>query len=77
MKFLWAFARQSFHSTAIYRLDFWLRVLNILIRMYATFWLWTILYTEKPGSFNLTLGQMVAYAGMANILYTIMRVPSV
>lgn len=45
----------------IYRFDFWLRVSTILLLMYSTRWLWTALYTQRPGAFGVTLEQMVTY----------------
>ena len=35
MKVFWAFARQSFQTTMIYRFDFWLRVSTIFMLMYS------------------------------------------
>ena len=74
MKILWAFVRQNFHTTAIYRFEFWLRASSILILMYSSRWVWITLYTQRPGAFNVSLEQMVTYGvlGMAvqNIFYT-------
>ena len=61
MKVFLAFARQSFHSIAIYRFDFWLRVSTILILMYSIRWVWVALYTQRPGAFGASLEQMVTY----------------
>ncbi len=67
MRIFWAFARQAFHTTAIYRFDFWLRALSIFLLMYSVRWIWTILYTQRPGAFGVDLQQMVTYGvlGMA------------
>jgi ABC-2 type transport system permease protein len=74
MKTFWAFTRQHFHETAIYRLDFWLRVASTPILMYGMRWLWITLYTQRPGAFGVSLQQMVTYAvlGIAieNLFYT-------
>ena len=74
MKIFWSFARQNFHATAIYQLDFWLRVASTPILMYGMRWLWITLYTQRPGAFGISLQQMVTYAvlGMAieNLFYT-------
>lgn len=74
MKIFWSFARQHFHTSAIYRFDFWLRASSVLLLMYSIRWLWIILYTQRPGAFGVTLEQMVTYGvlGMAvqNIFYT-------
>ena len=64
MKTFWAFARQHFHATAIYRLDFWLRVASTPILMYGMRSIWTTLYTQRPGAFGISLQQMVTYAGV-------------
>lgn len=74
MKLFWAFARQYFHSAALYRFDFWLRVSSILILMYGARWLWITLYTQRPGAFGVSLGQMVTYTVMSmaitNLFFT-------
>jgi ABC-2 type transport system permease protein len=74
MKAFWAFTRQHFHATAIYRLDFWLRVASTPILMYGMRWIWTTLYTQRPGAFGISLQQMVTYAVLSiaieNLFYT-------
>ena len=74
MKLFWAFARQSFQTTAIYRFDFWLRVSTILLLMYSIRWLWTALYAERPGAFGISLEQMVTYGVLSmaieNLFYS-------
>jgi ABC-2 type transport system permease protein len=74
MKIFWAFARQNFHATAIYRLDFWLRVASTPILMYGIRWLWITLYTQRPGAFGVSLRQMVTYGllsmAIENLFYT-------
>ncbi len=74
MKTFWAFARQHFHATAVYRLDFWLRVASTPILMYGMRWVWITLYTQRPGAFEVSLQQMVTYAVLSiaieNLFYT-------
>ncbi len=74
MKIFWSFARQHFHATAIYRVDFWLRVTSILILMYGIRWVWITLYTQRPGAFGVTLQQMVTYGVLSmailNLFFT-------
>jgi len=74
MKTSWAFARQHFHTTAMYRLDFLLWSTSILILMYGTRWVWITLYTQRPGAFGVSLQQMVTYAVLSmaieNLFYT-------
>jgi ABC-2 type transport system permease protein len=73
MKLFWSFARQAFHTTAIYRFDFWLRVVSNFVWMFSAYWLWTILYTQKPGAFNISLEQMVTYALLSSVMGMVMR----
>lgn len=73
MRLFWSFARQAFHSTAIYRFEFWLRVVNNLVWMFSSYWLWRVLYTQKAGAFGISLDQMVSYALVASILSIILR----
>lgn len=67
MKVFWAFTRQAFHNSAIYRFEFWLRLFSIYILMYCVYWVWRTLYTQTPGAFGVSLEQMVTYGilGMA------------
>lgn len=73
MKIFWSFARQAFHSTAIYRFDFWLRLANNFIWMYSAYWLWTILYTQKAGAFDVSLEQMVTYGVLSQVISMVLR----
>lgn len=67
MKIFWAFARQTFHSAAIYRFEFWMRLFWLYMLMYSIYWVWKTLYTQSPGAFGVSLQQMVTYGilGMA------------
>lgn len=67
MKLFWAFARQAFHNSAVYRFEFWLRLFSIYLLMYCINWVWKTLYTQTPGAFGVSLEQMVTYGilGMA------------
>jgi len=67
MRVFWAFTRQAFHNTVIYRFEFWLRLFSIFLTMYGIYWIWKVLYTQRPGAFNVSFGQMVTYGvlGMA------------
>lgn len=67
MKLFWAFTRQAFHSTAIFRFEFWMRLVFVYILMYTIYWVWKTLYTQTPGAFGLSLQQMITYGilGMA------------
>lgn len=74
MKIFWAFARQSFQTTMIYRFDFWLRVSTVLLLMYSIRWVWTALYAQRPGVFGVSLEQMVTYGVLSmaveNLFYS-------
>ncbi len=67
MRLFWSFTRQAFHNTVVFRVEFWMRLVAILIAMYSIRSVWNVLYTQKPGAFGLTLAQMVTYGvlGMA------------
>lgn len=67
MKIFWAFTRQAFFNTSIYRFEFWLRLFSIYLWMYTIYWIWRTLYTQTPAAFDLSLEQMVTYGilGMA------------
>lgn len=73
MKIFWAFARQAFHTTAIYRFDFWMRLVNTFIWMYSSYWLWKVLYTQRPNAFQINLGQMVTYGVLAQVINIAIR----
>ena len=74
MKLFWAFARQSFQTSAIYRFDFWLRVSTIPILMYSIRWVWMALYEQRPNAFGVSLEQMVTYGVLSmaieNLFYS-------
>jgi ABC-2 type transport system permease protein len=67
MKIFWAFTRQAFFNTSIYRFEFWLRIFSVYLWMYTIYWVWKTLYTQSPAAFDLSLEQMVTYGilGMA------------
>jgi len=73
MKLFLSFARQAFHTTAIYRFDFWLRVVSNFVWMFSAYWLWTVLYTQKSGAFNVSLEQMVTYAVLSSVMGMVIR----
>jgi ABC-2 type transport system permease protein len=67
MKLFWAFTRQAFYNTAVFRFEFWLRLISVYLLMYTIYWVWTTLYSQSPGAFGVSLQQMVTYGilGMA------------
>jgi ABC-2 type transport system permease protein len=73
MKLFWSFARQAFHSTAIYRYEFWLRIVSNFVWMFSAYWLWRTLYTQSPGAFGVSLEQMVTYAGISSVIFMVLR----
>jgi ABC-2 type transport system permease protein len=74
VKLFWAFARQSFQTTLIYRFDFWLRVSTILLLMYSIRWVWIALYAQRPDVLGVSLEQMVTYGVLSmaveNLFYS-------
>lgn len=73
MKLFWSFTRQAFHTTAIYRFEFWLRVVSNFVWMFSSYWLWRVIYTQNAGAFGISLQQMVTYALLSSIMNIIMR----
>jgi ABC-2 type transport system permease protein len=71
LKIFWAFARQAFQFIAAYRFNFFMEFVLVLLRMYGIYWVWRVLYTQRPGAFGVDLGQMVTYGvmGMAIELF--------
>ena len=63
-----AFVRVSFRNAFIYRLDFWVWSLSNVIMMYASYSIWTILYTQTPGAFGMSLEQMTTYGVLGMLL---------
>jgi ABC-2 type transport system permease protein len=73
MKIFWSFAVQAWHTSAIYRFDFWLRVFNTFLMMYTVHWLWRALYAQQTTVFEVSLPQMITYAVLAMIVDTASR----
>lgn len=71
MKIFWSFARQAFHFIAAYRFNFFMEFFLVLLRMYGIYWVWRVLYTQRPDAFGVDLDQMVTYGvmGMAIELF--------
>jgi ABC-2 type transport system permease protein len=71
LKIFWSFARQAFQFIAAYRFNFFMEFVLVLLRMYGIYWVWRVLYTQRPGAFGVDLGQMVTYGvmGMAIELF--------
>ncbi len=67
-KVLLAFVRVSFNNAYIYRLDFWVWSLSIVIMMYASYSIWTILYTQSPDAFGMDLVRMTTYGVLGMLL---------
>ena len=74
MKIFWAFIRQAFHNSVVYRVEFWLRFVYIFLAMYAIHWVWTVLYSQRPGAFGVSLEQMVTYGVLGVVLDTFLDV---
>jgi len=67
MKIFWSFTRQAFQFASVYRFNFFVEIFLTFLRMYGIYWVWRILYTQKPGAFGVDMKQMVTYGvlGMA------------
>jgi ABC-2 type transport system permease protein len=74
MKIFWAFTRQAFHNSAVYRFEFWMRLFWVYLLMYSVYWVWKTLYTQSPGAFGVSLKQMVTYAILGMILDIVLDV---
>lgn len=72
MKIFWAFIRQAFHFASIYRFNFFVDMLLTFVRMYGIYWVWRILYTQKPGAFGVDMNQMITYGVLGIAMQTFM-----
>jgi len=72
MRVLYAFIRSTFHTTYIYRFDFWVRLVSAAIMMYATYSLWSILYTQTPDAFGLDRARMTTYGVIGVVLFAVL-----
>lgn len=72
MRILYAFVRTAFHNASIYRVDFWVSLLSVFIMMYASYSIWSILYTQNPTAFGMDLARMTTYGALGMLLVPIM-----
>ena len=70
MKIFWSFTRQAFQFVSVYRFNFFAGAGLVFLRMYAIYWVWRILYTQRPGAFGVNLEQMVTYGVLGMALET-------
>jgi ABC-2 type transport system permease protein len=68
VKIFWSFTRQAFQFISAYRFNFFMEFILTILRMYGIYWVWRILYTQKPGAFGVSLEQMVTYGVMGMVL---------
>jgi ABC-2 type transport system permease protein len=68
MKIFWSFARSTFQFIVAYRFDFFMEFVLAVVRMYGIYWVWRILYTQRPGAFGVSLEQMTTYGVMGMAL---------
>jgi ABC-2 type transport system permease protein len=73
VRLFFSFARQAFHTSAIYSFDFWLRVFNTFIMMYTAHWLWRVLYTQRANAFDISMEQMITYGALAMLMEMALR----
>ena len=71
MRTFWAFMRGSFKKSAVYRFDFFLRLLMPYLMMYSVHWLWRTLYAENPHAFPMSLEQIVTYGTLSMAMNTV------
>lgn len=57
-----SFTIRTFHNSLIYRLNFWVEILNSIIIMYGVYWLWIALYSQNDTLLNVELSQMITYS---------------
>ncbi len=74
MKLYWSFARAVFANAAVFRFEFWMRFLSLGLLMYSLNRVWTILFTQRPGAFGVTLEQMVSYGVLGVLMEALMDV---
>lgn len=60
-----AFSRQGLHVRLAYRSEFWMHLLNTIVKMAAIATVWRVLYHQSPGAFPIGRPQMVTYAILA------------
>ena len=68
MRLFWSFARQAFQFISAYRFNFFMELVLAILRMYGIYWVWRVLYTQRPGAFGVTQEQMVTYGVMGMAL---------
>jgi ABC-2 type transport system permease protein len=61
MKIFWAFIRQAFQYASVYRFNFFVGIFLTFLQMYGIYWVWRILYTQKPDAFGVNRDQMITY----------------
>jgi ABC-type uncharacterized transport system permease subunit len=68
LKIFLALARQAFQFISAYRFNFFMELILAVLRMYGIYWVWRMLYTQRPGAFGVDLNQMVTYGVMGMAL---------
>lgn len=74
MKLYWSFARAVFANAAVFRFEFWMRFVSLGLFMYSLSRVWTILFTQRPGAFGVSLGQMVTYGVLGVLMESLLDV---
>lgn len=67
------FMRQGIHVMTAYRLAFWMRLVNVFIKVFAFFALWSVLYNQSAISFPVDRTQVVTYGVVSVILSEILQ----
>jgi ABC-2 type transport system permease protein len=60
-----AFSRQGLQVQLAYRVEFWMHLLNAIVKVAAIATVWRVLYRQSPGAFPIGRREMVTYAILA------------
>lgn len=71
MRIFWSFTRQSFFNAAAYKFEFWLQIVQVFFMMLSVYWVWNILYEQKPDAFGYDLGHIITY-GLLGAIFEIL-----
>jgi ABC-2 type transport system permease protein len=74
VKLYWSFARAIFANAAVFRFEFWMRFVSLGLLMYALNRIWTVLFTQRPGAFGVSLEQMVTYGVLGVLMRTLLDI---
>lgn len=70
---MFGFMRQGIHMMTAYSLAFWMRLVNVFIKVFAFYALWSVLYSQSASSFPVNRTQVVTYGVVSVILSEILQ----